>query len=117
MEHAEMIKENIDSYMRANHLSEDELTVLFQLDFNDQENDYTIDYAVTSHEYDLDMRVDASFDYDTLAEAWDNFIDQTSELNESYQDAKVLHPDPEQYSGGKLGGNPVMSIRDAESEI
>jgi len=117
MEHANKIKETIDAYMSSNDLNEDELTVFLQMDYDDEHNDFTIDYTLTSHEEEIDMTIDTGFYYDTLPETWENFIDQVGELNHTYQEARILHPHPEEYKGGKIGGNPVMSIPDAESDL
>jgi hypothetical protein len=117
MEHADHITSTIDAYLETNELSEEELSVFMQLDFDDDNNDFRIDYTLTSHEDESAMNIDTGFWYDTLPEAWENYLDQIGEVNQNYPTANIEHPNPEEYKGGKIGGNPVMSIPDAESEI
>lgn len=116
MEDADTITSTIDAYLETNELPEKYLSVLIQLDFDDENKDFRVDYALTSHEDDTALTIDTAFRYDTLPEAWDNFLDQIGELNQTYKLARIEHPDLEEYKGGKIGGNPVMSIPDAESE-
>lgn len=116
MEDAENIKSTVDAYLETNNLDEENLAVIIQLDFDDLENDYTVDYTLTSQREDP-MEINTSFRYDNLAQAWENFIDQITEVSQKYKDSNISHPHPEEYNGGKIGGNPAMSLRDAKSEI
>jgi len=116
MEHAEHIMSTIDAYLETNDLEEEELSVLMQLDFNDEYNTYRIDYTLTSHDDEAAMTIDTGFGYDSLPEAWENYLDQVGEVNQNYPSSDIKNPHPEVYKGGKIGGNPVMSIRDGESD-
>jgi hypothetical protein len=117
MEHADQITSTIDTYLETNDLEEEELSVLMQLDFDDQYNEFTIDYTLTSHDNEAAMTIHTNFGYDSLPEAWENYLDQIGEVNQNYPTANIENPHPEVYKGGKIGGNPVMSIRDGESEL
>lgn len=117
MDHANVIVDTIGAYLEANELSEDELSVILQMDFDSEDNQFRVDYVLTSNTDEEAMEIDTGFSYDTLPEAWDNYLDQISEVHQTFQDADIRGASPGQYSGGKVGGNPVMSIRDAENEL
>lgn len=117
MKHADVIVETINTYLDTNKLDERDLSVIMQMDFDDSDNEFRIDYVLTSHTDDEMMTIDTGFGYDTLPEAWDNYLDQISEVHQSFQAANVVGASPELYSAGKIGGNPVMSLRDAEGEL
>ena len=117
MENADIIKETIDTYRDTTELDEEELAVLMQMDYDDEENDFTIDYTITNTRDKDPMTIATGFSYDNLAEAWEEYIDQIAEIDQTFRDAEILPARPEEYRGGKIGGNPVMSIRDAEGEL
>ena len=117
MDHADIIIDTIEAYMETNRLSEEDLSIIFQMDFDDEENSFRIDYVLTSHTDKEAMTIHTGFGYDTLPEAWDNYLDQISEVYQNFQSGDVRGAPPEEYSGGKIGGNPVMSIRDALGEF
>lgn len=116
MEDAEKIKSTVDAYLETNDMKEGDLALIIQLDFDDSENEYTVDYTLTSEEK-YPMEINTGFRYGNLAQAWENFIDQITEVNQKYRESNISHPHPEEYKGGKIGGNPAMSLRDAKSEI
>ena len=75
-----------------------------------------IEYGLTGISKDV-MNIDTSFKYDTLAEVWENYLDQLPEVHHAFPEAEIKAADPEEYSAGKIGGNPVMSIPDAMGEF
>lgn len=81
-----------------------------QLEFDSENKNFKIEYGLTSISSDEPMNIETSFKYDTLAEAWENYLDRLPE-------AEIKAADPEEYAAGKIGGNPVMSIRDASGEF
>lgn len=117
MEDAESIKSTVEAYMSTTGIDEDELYIDMQLEFDSEGNQFTIEYGLTSAVSDESMDIGTSFKYDTLAEAWENYLDQLPEVHEEFSDAEIKAADPEEYSAGKIGGNPVMSIRDASGEL
>ncbi|MFB6245884.1 MAG: hypothetical protein ABEJ03_06085 [Candidatus Nanohaloarchaea archaeon] len=117
MEDAESIKSAIDAYMDISDTSVDELCVIVQLDFDDEALDYCIDYTLTKRSEPEEMTIDTGFSYKKLAQAWENYLDQISELHQNYREANLKHPAPEEYSSGKLGGNPAMRLRDGAGEL
>jgi hypothetical protein len=116
MEDADTIKSTVGAYLEANDLQENDLAVILQLDFDDECNDFRIDYTITSHE-ERPMEIDTGFWYDSLAEAWENYLDQIAEINQEYSEADIRNAHPGNYKGGKIGGNPVMSIPDADGSL
>jgi hypothetical protein len=112
MEVAEKIKETIDQYMSTAGISEDELYLGIQMDFDDEDNEFTIEYLLDSISEEK-MRIGTTFRYETLAEAWENYLNQLPEMHQTFPNAEIGAASPGEYSAGKLGGNPVMSIPDA----
>lgn len=112
-DHSDIITSTVDAYLERDGIEERKLGLMVQLDFDDEHNNFRIDYTLTTHEEDP-MEIDTGFVYDNLAEAWENYLDQIAEINQRYNEADIRVAHPEEYKGGKLGGNPVMSIRDAD---
>lgn len=117
VENADIITDTINTYLETKEVEEDDLAVLMQMDYDDEENDFRIDYTITNSRDEDPMTIATGFSYDNLAEAWENYLDQVAEIDQTFQDAEVRAASPEDYEGGKIGGNPVMSIRDAGGEL
>ncbi|MFB6116682.1 MAG: hypothetical protein ABEK10_04190 [Candidatus Nanosalina sp.] len=117
MEDAESIKSTVEAYMSTAEIPEDDLYIDMQLEFDLESNNFTIEYGLTSISSDEPMNIGTSFKYDTLAEAWENYLDQLPEVHRAFPEAEIKAADPEEYAAGKVGGNPVMSIRDASGEL
>lgn len=114
--HSDIITSTIDAYLGTEDIDENELNIIVQLDFDDESNVFSIDYALTSQKEDP-MEIDTGFSYNNLAVAWENYLDEISELHQRYEHAEIKCAHPEEYKGGKIGGNPVMSIRDANGDL
>ena len=116
MEDAESIISTIDAYLSTTELDEEELYIDMQLEFDDQNNTFQIEYGLTGISEDV-MNITTSFKYDSLAQAWENYLDQLPEIDTRFSKAEIKAADPTEYFAGKLGGNPVMKIRDAAGEF
>lgn len=112
-DHTNKIISTIDAYLEIDGVEENDLGLLIQLDFDDDQNQFTVDYTLTTTKDDP-MEIDTGFIYENLPEAWENYLDQITEIHQKYNEAEIRNAHPEAYKGGKLGGNPVMSIRDAD---
>ena len=116
MEDADTIIDTIEAYLSTTDLEEDELYIDMQLEFDDQNNSFQVEYGLTGISVNA-MNVTTSFDYDSLAEAWENYLDQLPEVSRRFSEAEIKAADPKEYFAGKGGGNPVMQIRDAAGEL
>lgn len=116
MEDSHNIIQTVEAYLEITGIDESDLYIDMQLGFETETNDFTIEYGLTSVSEDV-MDIDTSFDYETLPEAWENYLDQLPEITRRFKDAVFKAPDPEEYKAGKIGGNPVMSIPDATGEL
>jgi hypothetical protein len=114
--HSDVITSTIDAYLGTEDIEETELNIIVQLDFDDESNVFSIDYALCSQKEET-MEIDTGFSYNNLAVAWENYLDEITELHQRYEEAEIKNAHPEQYKGGKIGGNPVMSIRDADGGL
>ncbi len=86
-------------------------------DYDDEEKDFTIDYTITNSRDEDPMTISTGFNYGHLPEAWEEYIDQVAEIDHTFRDPDIRAARPKEYSGGKIGGNPVMSIRDAGGDL
>jgi hypothetical protein len=117
LDDAEKLEKLIEEFMDIENIAEEDLYIDLQLELDEEDDQYFIDYGV-KEAYNGDSEViGRKFTYENLKDAWANYIDQLPELHQSFPEATIKSPHPETYESAKGGGNPLRRLGNSGSEI
>jgi hypothetical protein len=107
LEDSSKLTQRIDHYLDIEDIPEEELYIDMQLELDEENDEYVLDYGVTAIEGGADTDMVWTFKYGEIGEAWENYLDQLPELYQNYPEAVIKTPRPESYEAPKGGGNPA----------
>lgn len=112
----ERVKEAVDKYTELKEISVSDLYIDMQLCFDYEEQSYVIEYGIKDISVLGQDGLVPKLRYDSIEEAWTEYRNQFSELQELYPEARKLLTHPQKYESAQLGGNPAERIVDETLE-
>ncbi|MFT4892324.1 MAG: hypothetical protein ACI8Z7_000091 [Candidatus Nanohaloarchaea archaeon] len=106
------IRETIEKYAELKEISVSELYIDMQLGFDQEEQNYVIEYGIKDISVLGQDGLVPKLRYDSIEEAWQEYIEQFSEIQELFPEARKLLTHPQKYESAQLGGNPAERIVD-----